>query len=130
MTSCYCKSNKAYLECCQPYHTNRIKPATAEQLMRSRYCAFVLALGDYLIETHASSTRSSVNKEELVSWANSVKWMKLEIIETLNGKENESTGIVEFKAHFKEKIFKRQIHERSNFIKENGEWRYLNGVHL
>lgn len=127
---CPCGKKLGYEKCCGKFHNSNATPSTAEDLMRSRYTAFTLALGDYLIKTHASSARSSVNKDDLIKWAKSAKWVKLEIIDTLSGKENDSTGIVEFRAHFKEKIFKRQIHERSNFIRENGEWKYLNGIHL
>lgn len=129
MKKCYCGSNNSYNQCCEVFHLNNATPKTAEQLMRSRYSAFVLGLGDYLVKTHASSTRNSINQKELEDWAKSVKWIKLEILSTSNGKENEESGKVEFIAYFKDKIFKRKIHENSSFIKEDGEWKYLNGVH-
>ena len=58
---------------------------TAQQLMRSRYSAFVLANGDYLMETHHSSTRPIKEKKAIVKWAKSVQWIKLEIVETTKG---------------------------------------------
>ena len=51
--------------------------------MRSRYSAFVLANGDYLMATHHKSTRPIKEKKAIVKWAKSVQWLKLEILESL-----------------------------------------------
>jgi len=53
--------------------------------MRSRYCAFVLANGDYLMQTHHTSTRPLTEREAIVKRAKSVKWIKLIILETTKG---------------------------------------------
>ena len=62
---CYCGHNKTYKECCEVFHLNNGKTKTAQQLMRSRYSAFVLAKGDYLMQTHHSSTRPIKEKKRL-----------------------------------------------------------------
>jgi SEC-C motif-containing protein len=49
----------------------------------------------------------------------------LEILNATGGKENDSEGTVEFKAHFKEKGKKHFIHEDSKFVRENDNWMYL-----
>lgn len=98
--------------------------------MRSRYTAFTMANGPYLIETHHSETQKNANEKEIVDWAKSVKWMRLEILNKSNGLENDDTGTVEFKAYFKEKNKLTFIHENSLFKKENppgrtgGVWKY------
>lgn len=92
--------------------------------MRSRFVAFTQANGDYLMLSHHSATRPE-NSDEIVSWAKSVKWLKLEIINKSGGAENDSEGTVEFKAHFKERGRKRFIHENSKFVREFGNWVYL-----
>lgn len=130
MNNCYCGESMTYENCCGLLHSKTKAAITSAMLMRSRYSAFVTANGNYLLETHASSTKHSVNKKELEKWAKSVKWVKLEILDCVNGNENDLTGEVEFIAHYKEKIFKRKIHERSTFIKEDGKWKYLNGIHI
>tara|TARA_B100001094_G_C17890006_1_gene651222 strand:+ start:51 stop:443 length:393 start_codon:yes stop_codon:yes gene_type:complete len=130
MQTCPCGNELPFFKCCGAIHTNEKNAETAEELMRSRYSAFVLADWDYLMKSHASQTRDESSKEETVNWAKSVKWIKLEILDTLKGNQHDNSGIVEFKAHVKQGLFKRCIHERSNFIKENGKWVYLNGAHF
>lgn len=130
MTRCLCGNNQTFEKCCGLIHDGKKDVETAEELMRSRYSAFVIANGDYLMNSHASKTRDISSKSETEKWAKSVKWLRLEIIDTTNGKLGDKTGVVEFKAHFKEKIFKRCIHERSNFIIEDGKWVYLDGEHF
>jgi len=123
--NCYCGNNKTYKACCQVFHLNQGKTETAEQLMRSRYSAFVLANGDYLMQTHHASTRPLSEKKEIVKWAKSVEWIKLEVQETTKGLENDKEGTVTFNAYFYENGKVDVIHEKSAFIKENNKWYYL-----
>ena len=99
--------------------------------MRSRYSAFCLADGDYLNKSHHSTTRpnSKSERNEIVSWAKSVVWIKLEIISTTRGLENDNFGTVEFKAYYLENGVSGIIHEKSTFEKENGHWVYVTGTH-
>jgi len=48
--ACPCDSGKAYKQCCHPLHEGS-PAANAEQLMRSRYTAYVLMLEEYLLQT-------------------------------------------------------------------------------
>lgn len=127
---CPCDSLNNYQDCCNKFHKEIAYPITAEELMRSRYSAFVLADGEYLLKTHSKQTKNQVNKSELVKWAKSVKWLGLRIINKEQGQKGDEIGFVEFEALFKEKIFKRSIHEKSKFIKQDGKWVYLNGIHF
>ena len=47
--SCPCGSGDALHQCCGPLHRGRLKAETAEQLMRSRYSAYVLSEVDYML---------------------------------------------------------------------------------
>ncbi|MFD2551590.1 YchJ family protein [Bizionia sediminis] len=123
--TCYCGSSKSYKACCQVYHLNGGKTETAQQLMRSRYSAFVLANGNYLMQTHHVSTRPTSEKKAIVAWAKSVKWLKLEILNTTDGLKTDAHGSVTFNAYFYEKGAVEVIHEKSAFIKENNTWYYL-----
>lgn len=123
--NCYCGTQKPYSECCEKAHKNLADAQTAEQLMRSRYSAFVLANGDYLMASHHSSTRPIKEKKAIVDWAKSVQWIKLEIIETSEGKKTDTKGTVTFNAYFFENGKVDIIHEKSAFIKENDHWTYL-----
>lgn len=123
--NCYCGHIKTYENCCKTFHVNQGKTETAEQLMRSRYSAFVLANGDYLMQTHHSSTRPILEKEAIVKWAKSVTWIKLEVLKTTKGLKDDHEGTVFFNAYFKENGKTDVISENSAFIKENETWYYL-----
>jgi SEC-C motif-containing protein len=125
MTNCPCGRNKAYAECCQRIHDNMSMAITAEDLMRSRYSAFTLCLGDYLFESHHSKNRVVADKLNIEKWAKSVQWMSLEVLDTSNGLVNDEFGTVEFKAFFIEAGKLQIIHENSTFSKENGHWVYV-----
>ncbi|MFI1772712.1 YchJ family protein [Thalassobellus citreus] len=122
---CYCGSLKPFTNCCEKVHKNLAEAKTAEQLMRSRYSAFVVANGDYLMTSHHTKTRTLKEKKSIVAWAKSVQWIKLEILETSKGKQNDSEGTVTFNAYFYEHGTIEVIHEKSAFVKENNHWKYL-----
>lgn len=124
-TKCPCGSNLDYDDCCGIIHKDIHQAKTAEQLMRSRYSAFVKANGNYLMESQHSSTRKPTTKHDTVRWAMSVKWQGLEIIDVVRGTAGDDTGTVEFKAFFMERFTNQQIHENSVFVKENGHWVYF-----
>ncbi len=123
--NCYCGNKKPFKACCEVFHLNNGKTETAEQSMRSRYSAFVLANGDYLMQTHHRSTRPTSEKKAIVKWAKSVEWIKLEVLETTKGLEKDIEGTVTFNAYFYDNGKVDVIHEKSAFIKENEKWYYL-----
>jgi SEC-C motif-containing protein len=123
--NCYCGLKETYANCCGKAHTDITKAKTAERLMRSRYSAFVIANGDYLMDTHHSSTRPIKEKKAIVKWAKSVQWIKLEVLNTSRGLANDTEGTVTFNAFFYEKGKVDVIHEKSAFVKENNQWKYL-----
>ena len=123
--NCYCGTNKTYQNCCEVFHLNNGKTESAEQLMRSRYSAFVLANGDYLMATHHKSTRPIKEKKAIVKWAKSVQWIRLEVLETSEGTKDDIEGTVNFSAYFFENGKVDVIHEKSAFVKEDNSWYYL-----
>jgi len=126
---CYCNSQKSYSECCEPFISNIAVAKTAEQLMRSRYTAFVLANINYLMNSHHPSTRPTKERRAILKWTKSVHWMGLHIVSTKAGSELDTEGWVEFKATYMEDNKAGCIHENSYFVKENGKWLYKSGVH-
>ncbi len=126
---CPCgRDNKLYKDCCMLVHTDIHNALTAEDLMRSRYSAFVLCNGDYLLLSHSKQFRDASTIHNTISWSRSVVWNRLEIISSKNGLENDSTGTVEFKAYFQENNKLKCIHEKSSFIREDSQWVYLNAL--
>jgi SEC-C motif-containing protein len=133
MSNCPCRiidSKKlSYEECCAPFVTGAKKAPTAVALMRSRYSAYVVKNIDYIDATQFSDDKEVFNKEEALKWADSSEWMGLEIKKTQKGEPNDSTGVVEFVAHYKDKASGTELHhhETSLFNKQNGEWKFKEG---
>ena len=121
---CPCGKLLKYELCCEVIHDDISKALTSEQLMRSRYTAFTKCMGDYLLLSHHSSTRPE-RIDEIVEWANSVVWERLEILKTTEGQREDENGTVEFKAYFKQNGKVDFILENSQFVKENANWVYL-----
>lgn len=122
---CKCGSTNSYGNCCAIAHKNIELVETAQQLMRSRYTAYVLGNIEYLIQSHHSSTSPIREQKEILKWTTSVKWLRLEILNFTEGEENDIKGTVEFKAYFEEGGEEEVIHENSKFIRENNYWVYL-----
>ena len=126
---CPCGSRKKFSYCCEKYHLAKESPATAEQLMRSRYTAFCTGNIDYLVATLHPDKRKKSDARELAKTINNTTWLGLTIVSTTQGKKKDIIGYVEFMAAFK--IDKpQQLHERSKFVKEDGKWFYVDGEFL
>ncbi len=125
---CPCGSNYTYAKCCAVAHNNISDITTSEQLMRSRYTAFVLNNIDYLMYSHHSSTRPIKEKDDILNWTKSVKWLRLEILNTSKISSENNIETVEFKAYFKEDNKECVIHENSEFVIENNHWVYLGEI--
>ena len=119
--SCYCGSDLSFEKCCEPILSGKLKATTAEVVMRSRYSAYATHNADYLIATTHSSTRATHSKDEILYWATSNQWQRLEIIRV-------TSNTVEFKAFYFNPNKELQVHhEHSRFVEENGEWMYVDG---
>jgi SEC-C motif domain protein len=119
---CYCGLDKKFQDCCEPIIKGIQKAPTAEALMRSRYSAFATHAADYLVVTTHVSQRNYHSKSDILNWAVSNNWQRLEVLHT-----TETT--VEFKAYYMDKQLINHIHhEFSNFVLENGNWYYVDGT--
>jgi len=119
--TCFCDTGLFFDDCCGLYLCNDKKAVSALALMRSRYSAYATHNADYLLETTHISERKYYSKSEILKWATTNKWQKLEILSF-----TEST--VEFKAYFLNAENVPQTHyEFSTFKRENGTWFYVDG---
>lgn len=118
--NCPCGSGEDYKNCCRPYHKGHKLPKTAEILMRSRYCAYVKERTDYILDTWHPTTRPATIEPD-----NAVKWRGLEIMETENGMDTDSTGIVTFCARYIANGAPGSMKETSQFIKDLDRWFYV-----
>jgi SEC-C motif-containing protein len=125
-SSCSCQSGTPYTQCCQPLHTGQVKALKAEQLMRSRYSAFVLGKIEYLIATLHPDKRQTDDHQTLKKTIEQTSWLGLRII-----KHHPQADLsqVEFVAFYQEESI-HQLHERSNFIKQDNQWFYVDGEFL
>lgn len=111
-----------YAGCCERFHAGHEQAPTAEALMRSRYSAFALGLGDYLWRTWHPRTRpDDVRLDD-------TEWTGLEIIEVVDGSASDTQGTVEFAAHYLHGQDAGTMRERSRFERRANRWMYLDGV--
>ena len=127
---CPCLSQKNYEECCGLIHSGEKTAQTAEELMRSRYSAFVKSEIDFIVETHHPETRSSVDKNEIETWAKDSEWKGLEILGTEEGTSEDEEGLVDFVANYEANGEEVSHKERSLFKKQDGVWYFYNAASL
>lgn len=123
--ACPCGSGRVYAACCGRFIDQGMLPATAEQLMRSRYTAFTQAHESYLLATwHASTRPESLDFDP----ENPVKWLGLRIDKVEEGGADDDRGQVCFVAHWRVGGGRAQrLQECSRFVREQGRWFYLDG---
>lgn len=97
--------------------------------MRSRYTAYARRSIDYIFDTYAATTQTQSSKQEISAWANSVTFVRLDVISASQHKSppSDEDGYVEFSAHYLQDGLHHQLHEKSRFVRQNQQWRYIDG---
>jgi SEC-C motif-containing protein len=100
--------------------------------MRSRFAAFALGLGEYLLDTLAAEhpDRGAAREaavRDLSRIRERQRFMRLAI---LHESATDAEGEVLFLAGIFEKGIDRSFAELSRFVREDGHWRYESGVSL
>ncbi|CCQ12357.1 UPF0225 protein YchJ [Pseudoalteromonas luteoviolacea B = ATCC 29581] len=101
-------------------HSGLALPKSAEALMRSRYCAYVLKNAEYILDTYSKLEQAHHSVEDISAFADSCKFLRLEIVDS-------SHNVVEFKAFYCVGHTVGILHERSNFELEGERWKYKDG---
>ena len=122
MMLCACGSARLWSLCCEPYISGKEEAPTAEALMRSRYVAYTLENEAYLRTTWDERT---CPKEPIVH-TEKTKWLGLEVKQHIS---NLDTATVEFIAKYKIAGRAFRLHEISRFVKFDGRWLYVDGIH-
>nr|WP_275586171.1 YchJ family metal-binding protein [Geodermatophilus normandii] len=104
-------------------HDGTSTAATAEQLMRSRYSAFVVGDACYLQGTWDPATRPRSPDLDPT-----VRWTGLEVRATTGGGLFDTEGTVTFRAHSRAGGQERVQAEHSRFRRVDGRWVYVDGV--
>lgn len=121
--ACPCGSGLDYDDCCRRWHEGPLhrQAPTAEALMRSRYSAFVLARGEYLLATWHPDTRPP----HAPDFDPGLRWLGLEV--RRHTETGADTAQVEFVARSKFAGRAHRLHETSRFVREDGCWYYVDG---
>lgn len=83
--------------------------------MRSRFSAFALGRGEYLLASWHPSTRpGSLDLDP------DIEWRRLQIVDTAG-------DVVEFRASYRGSEGAGLLHERSRFTQVDGRWLYVDG---
>jgi SEC-C motif-containing protein len=117
---CFCGNSMPFSMCCEPYLTLNEKPSSAEQLMRSRYSAFVTENEAYLLMTWHSDKRP-----KKIAFDSNTKWLGLKVKQCKAGLALDKHGWVKFVARYKIAGKAERIEEASYFIKDNQQWLYV-----
>ena len=120
-SACPCGSELPYAECCAPLHDGAAAQDAAA-LMRSRYCAYVLAIEPYLLSTWHPSTRPTRIDPD---GALAPQWLGLQVRRHVT--TGAESAIVEFVARYRVGGRAQRLHEVSHFVLQAGRWYYVDG---
>ncbi len=129
MSLCPCGSEKPFTHCCQPFLDGTQSPQTPEQLMRSRFSAFVTHNWQYVLQTWHPDHRPDCSIAELEAESIKGRWLTLAVLLShidAGGTE----GSVDFCAWFKDADGLHLHHELSSFVLQQGQWLYTKGRFL
>ncbi len=126
---CSCGEQQEFSNCCEPYLLDNAVPETPEQLMRSRYSAYVHKNVNYLVKTWHPDCQAQEWQDEIAKSFEQTQWIALRVISSSYAK-NPDEAYVEFSACFidEKADHKQLIHERSRFIRINARWYYIDGI--
>lgn len=126
---CFCGTGKRFSSCCQPFINREMNqktsqlafPETPEQLMRSRFSAYVTGNSQYIYDTYAKSSQASQSVKEIDEWSKACTWIALKIHSTRadNSDSKASTEqFVEFSAFYITDNILCELRENSRFVLE------------
>ncbi len=91
--------------------------------MRARYAAFAVMDAAYLLRSWHSSTRPRA-----ITLEAGEQWTGLTILATSKGGLFDQEGTVEFRALSRHRGRTSEMHERSQFLREDGAWVYVTAL--
>jgi SEC-C motif-containing protein len=115
---CPCGSGQPFDACCGPLLSGARKPASAEELMRSRFTAHVARDYAYLHRTYQPTWKQPYTPDAN-AW--SEDWTRLEIHAHEPG-ANPDTAYVDFTAFFVRQQVEYAHQEKSEFHRVDGQW--------
>ncbi|WP_020592087.1 YchJ family protein [Kiloniella laminariae] len=128
LSLCPCGSTGPYESCCGAFHSGTALPETAEQLMRSRYSAYVKAEIDYLKQTLWPAYQKQFDPVGTLIRAKDSRWIGLEILASGAGQKKDKEGFVLFIARSVVNDRANEQREKSLFRQKVGRWYYLRAL--
>lgn len=125
---CPCGSGSSYEACCGKFHLGPDLPETAEQLMRSRYSAFVTKSIPYLKDSLWPKYQKDFDEVGFTDRAANSLWLGLTILKTTGGTIDDTKGTVTFTARSMVNGTPHTQTENSLFKKKAGRWYYVSEV--
>lgn len=119
---CPCASRRRFNDCCGPLLRRQATAETAEQLMRSRYSAFVKRNSGYLVYSWLPETCP-----KSIGQLPTEGWEPLDIISTTDGGPDDSSGTVEFRTGYIHADHSHPMHENARFVRHEDRWVYAGG---
>jgi SEC-C motif-containing protein len=98
--------------------------------MRSRFSAFALGSSDPRLDGYLRSSWHPATRPATLELDPAILWRRLQIVDTADGGPSDDTGVVEFRASFRDADVDGTagvLHERSRFARVGGRWTYLDG---
>ncbi|MEB3253738.1 MAG: YchJ family metal-binding protein, partial [Synechococcus sp.] len=127
---CPCGGER-YESCCGPLHRGQAKAITAEQLMRSRYSAFVRCEVDYLMATHPEpDVPVQQRRHSLRQSCRQTKWLGLSVLQVTGGGPKNLEGTVQFEARYRGGVLKETSLFQRRGSSPTGDWLYIRAFEL
>ncbi len=118
--NCPCGSSRPYAACCGPIHDGALA-GTAEQLMRSRYSAYVVDRRDHLLASWHPRTRPA----RIEPPEPGLRWLGLTV--KAHHQQDATHATVAFVAVSKLGGRAHRLVETSRFERVDGAWLYVDG---
>jgi len=122
---CPCHSDRRYADCCGPFHNQQCEAPNPETLMRSRYSAFALGLGEYLFDTLAAThpEKHKPRSQQVAAFSQRHETQKFAGLRIIYAEATE----VLFLARIYVQGADHSFAELSEFVREGEAWKYSAG---
>lgn len=124
---CPCGRDATFASCCGPYVRGDVHAPTAEALMRSRYTAYATGVVDHVVRTTWPALQKGLDPKGIAKWSRDSTWQGLDIVKTERGGEADDTGLVEFRARYRDGTGDQVHHELAEFKRQDGHWFFFDG---
>lgn len=123
-STCPCGSDSPFAACCGPVIDGSRTATTAEELLRSRYSAFVAGAIDWIIDSHHSDTVGEIDRDEVARWSGDSEWLGLTVRDVVDGAGSDDEGEVTFRARYRADGRVVDHDERAYFVRTDDGWKF------